>query len=52
MTCGMYGDGVNVNLTIMTKLNFVKELEYQIKQKNNKGTKLNQTNKLGNQNVN
>jgi len=39
----MYGDGVNVNLTAETKLNFFKELKDQIEPKNNKGTKMNQT---------
>jgi len=29
----MYGDGVNANLTVKTKLNFFKELEDQIEQK-------------------
>jgi len=46
----MYGDGINVKLTTETKLNFFKELDDQIEQKNNKGT--NQTNKLGVQNIN
>jgi len=48
----MYGHGVNVNLTTWTKLNFFKELEDQIKPRNNEGTKMNQTNKLENQNSN
>jgi len=48
----MYGDGVNINLTAKTKLNFFKELDDQIEPKNNKGTKMNQTNKLGDQNGN
>ena len=52
MTRGMYGDGVNVNLTAQTKLNLFKELEEQIEPKNNKRTKINQTNKLGEQNDN
>jgi len=48
----MYGDGVNVNLTAGTKLNLFEELEDQIELKNNKGTKMNQSNKLGDQNDN
>jgi len=48
----MCGDGVNVNLTAVTKLNFFKKLEDQIEPKNNKETKMNQTNKLGDQNDN
>jgi len=48
----MYKDGVNINLTVRTKLNLFKELENQIESKNNKGTKMNQTNKLGDQNIN
>jgi len=48
----MYRDDVNVNLTAKTKLNLFKALEDQIKPKNNKGTKMNQTNKLGDQNGN
>jgi len=48
----MYGNGVNVDLTAGTKLNHFKELEDQIELKNNKGTKMNQTNKLGDQNGN
>jgi len=35
-----------------TKMNSLKELEDQIEPKNNKGTKMNQTNKLVDQNVN
>jgi len=38
---------VNVNLTKINKLNIFKQLKNQIKQKNNKKTKMNQT-KLGN----
>jgi len=45
----MYGDGVNIDLTAGTKLNPFKELEDQIEPKNNKGTKMNQPNKLGDQ---
>jgi len=52
MTRGMYENGVNVNLTAMTKLNLFKELKDQIEPKNNKGTKMNHTNKLGDQNDN
>jgi len=48
----MYEDGVNVNLTTGTKLNLFKELDDQIEHKNNKGTKMNQTNKLVDQNDN
>jgi len=48
----MYKDSVNVDLTTGTKLNRFKELEDQIEPKNNKGTKMNQTNKLGYQNGN
>ena len=39
MTRDMYKDGVNINLTVRTKLNLFKELENQIESKNNKGTK-------------
>jgi len=52
MTRGMYENGVNVNLTAKTKLNLFKELNDQIEPKNNKGTKMNRTNKLVNQNGN
>jgi len=52
MTCDMYVDGININLTTWTKLNLFKKLEDKIKQKNNKGTKMNQTNKLGYSNSN
>jgi len=48
----MYENGVNVNLTAETKLNHFKELEDQIEPTKNKGTKMNQTNKLGDQNDN
>jgi len=48
----MYGDDVNVNLTTETKLNIFKELDDQIELKNNKRTKMNQTNKLGDQDGN
>jgi len=48
----MYGNSVNVNLTAGTKLNFFKKLENQIEPTKNKGTKMNQTNKLGDQNAN
>jgi len=37
---------------VRTKLNLFKELEDQIEPKNNKGTKMKQTNKLRGQNVN
>jgi len=43
-----YGNDVNINLTAGTNLNFFKELDDQIKTKNNKD----RTNKLGNQNSN
>jgi len=43
----MYKDGINVNLTSETKLNCFKKLKNQIEQKNNKETKINQTNNLG-----
>jgi len=52
MTRDMYGDDVNVNLTTETKLNIFKELDDQIELKNNKRTKMNQTNKLGDQDGN
>ena len=52
MTHAMYEDDVNVNLTAETKLNLFKESEDQIEPKNNKGTKMNQHNKLGDQNGN
>jgi len=52
MTRDMYENGVNVNLTAGTKLNYFKELEDQIEPTKNKGTKMNQTNKLGDQNDN
>jgi len=39
MTRDMYEDGVNINLTAETKLNLFKELDNQIKPKNNKRTK-------------
>jgi len=52
MTRDMYGNGVNVNLTTKTKLKLFKELDDQIEPRNNKGTKMNQTNKLGDQNDN
>ena len=52
MTCDMYGHGVNVNLTTRTKLNLFKKLKDQIEPKYNKGTKMNQTNKLRDQNSN
>ena len=56
MTSGMYGDGVKVDLTAETKLNLLRnqrtKLEDQIEPKNNKGTKMNQPNKLGDQNDN
>jgi len=45
MTHDMYRDGVSINLMVGTKLNVFKELEDQIEPKNNKGTKMNQTNK-------
>jgi len=48
----MYIYGVNINLTTETKLNIFKELDDQIKPKNNKATKMNQINKLGDQNSN
>jgi len=48
----MYGDGVNVDLMVGTKLNLPQELKDQIEPKNNKGTKMNQPNKLGDQNDN
>jgi len=51
MTRDMYGDGVNVNLTAITELNIFKELKEQIEAKNNKETKMNQTNKLEDKNV-
>jgi len=35
----MYKDGVNINLTAMTRLNLFKELGDQIEPKNNKRTK-------------
>jgi len=50
MTRGMYGDSVNVILTAEIKLNLSKESEDQIEPKNNKGTKMNQINKLEDQN--
>jgi len=52
MTHDMYRDGVNVDLTAETKLNLLQELEDQIEPKSNKGTKMNQPNKLGDQNSN
>jgi len=48
----MYGNGVNINLTAETKLNHFKKLEDQIERTKNKETKMNQTNKLGDQNDN
>jgi len=51
MTRGMYENCVNLHLTAWIKLNFIKELEDQIEPKN-KRTKMNQTNKLGDQNNN
>jgi len=48
----MYGDDVSINLMAGTKLNVFKELEDQIETKNNKRTKMNQTNILRNQNIN
>jgi len=44
----IYVDDVNINLTTITKLNFFRELDNQIEPKNNKETKMNQINKLGN----
>jgi len=46
----MYEDDINISLTTWIKLNLFKELDDQIEPKNNKGTKMNQTNKLGDQN--
>jgi len=51
MTRDMYEDGVNIYL-MWTKLNLLQELENQIKPKNNKRTKMNQSNKLEDQNDN
>jgi len=48
----MYEDGVNLDLTAGTKSNLLQELEDQIESKSNKGTKMNQPNKLGDQNGN
>jgi len=50
MTSDMYS--VNINLMAVTKWNLFKELENQIEPKNNKGIKMIQTNKLGDQNSN
>jgi len=41
MTRGMYGDGVNIDLTTWIKLNLLQELENQIEPRSNKGTKMN-----------
>jgi len=48
----MYEDSVNINSTVGTKWNLFKEFDDQIEQKNKKGTKMNQTNKLADQNGN